>query len=234
MIEYLRRKVHNLTHPVLGRILMLHRVVEQRSDKPEQRELEVTPAFLEQTIIDSQKKGYSFTSIEELLNTKHLILNTKKRICLTFDDGYLDTYTTAYPLLKRLNVPFAVYVTTGFVDKTAQMWWYPTTDAMTWEQIKALDNDPLCTIGAHTVCHPRLGSLTTDEARKEIEGSKHRLEEMLGHPVKHFSYPHGDYNDDTVHIVQSLGFSSALRAWGGATRKGAPALELPRIDLTMP
>ena len=234
MIDYLRRKVHNLTHPVLGRILMLHRVVEQRSDKPEQRELEVTPAFLEQTIIDSQKKGYSFTSIEELLNTKHLTLNTKKRICLTFDDGYLDTYTTAYPLLKRLNIPFAVYVTTGFVDKTAQMWWYPTTDAMTWEQIKALDNDPLCTIGAHTVSHPRLDTLSEEMQRKEIVEGKQQLESILGHPVHHFSYPHGAYNANTIDIVKSTSFRSALMAWGGTVRRGDNTLLLHRMELRQP
>lgn len=74
------RKLHNLTHPMLGRILMLHRVVEHRSDDPAQRELEVTPDFLEQTILDYRQKGYTFISIDELssLLTTHYSLSTKK------------------------------------------------------------------------------------------------------------------------------------------------------------
>lgn len=232
MTDYLHRKLHNLTHPMLGRILMLHRVVEQRSEGVN-RELEVTPAFLEQTICDYQAQGHRFVSIDKVINTELNTRNTTPFVCLTFDDAYSDTFHTAYPILKRLNIPFAVYVTTGFIDHSAQMWWYDTTDVMSWEQIKALDDDPLCTLGAHTVSHPRLSALTVQAAHQEIEDSRRRLEAMLAHPVVHFSYPHGDYNDDVIHIVESLHFHSALRSWGGTVRKGAPLLELPRIELQM-
>lgn len=232
MIGYLQRKLHNLTHPVLGRILMLHRVVEHRSDKPEQRELEVTPQFLEQKILEYKSKGYTFVSIDDITHLSPLTSRLSPFVCLTFDDGYRDTYDLAYPLLKKLNIPFVVYVTTGFVDDTASMWWYSKTEAMNWEQIKALDNDPLCTIGAHTVSHPRLSTLTKEEMRKEIVDSKHRLEEMLGHSVDHFSYPQGDYNKTTIELVNEAGFTSALKAWGGSIRIGdVNLLELPRIEL---
>lgn len=230
--QYLRRKLHNLIHPVMGRILMLHRVVEQRSED-NNRELEVTPQFLEQTIKDYKQQGYRFVSIDDITDLSPLTFHlSPKFVCLTFDDGYRDTFDIAYPILKKHNIPFAVYVTTGFVDKTAKMWWYEETDTMSWKQIKALDSDPLCTIGAHTITHPRLSTLTEEDARREIMGSKSRLEEMLGHPVTHFSYPHGDYNATTLQIVEEAGFTSSLKAWGGVVRKGdATLLELPRIEL---
>lgn len=230
----LRRKLHNLTHPVLGRILMLHRVVEHRSDDPTQRELEVTPDFLEQTILDYRQKGYTFISIDELssLLTTHYSLSTKKNICLTFDDGYQDNHDIAYPLLKRLEVPFAVYVTTGFIDNRLPMWWYASERlGITTESLKALDADPLCTIGAHTVSHPRLDTLSLDDQQKEIAQSRQELETLLGHPILHFSYPHGAYNADTLTIVKQLSFRTALCAWGGTVRRGANPLTLPRIEL---
>ena len=247
-----------MTHPILGRILMLHRVVEQRSDVPEQRELEVTPKFLEQTIETYRHKGHLFVSIDEVYN----IIKSSKRqkhpfVCLTFDDGYQDNYTSALPLLKRLNVPFAVYVTTGFIDNKLPMWWYRCESRVQSQaslsnaevqqrersyphrqfglglnDLVALDREPLCTIGAHTISHPRLDSLNIEEQKREIIDSKATLEQWLGHPIHHFSYPHGAYNKTTLQIVKETGFSTCLKAWGGATRRGEiTILELPRIIL---
>ena len=229
----LRRKLHNLTHPILGQILMLHRVVEHRSEDAN-RELEVTPQFLEQTIGNYLQQGYRFVSIDEACAIIAKGCSKQPFVCLTFDDGYRDTFDLAYPLLKGHNIPFAVYVTTGFVDQTASVWWYDQTDVMNWEQIQALDADPLCTIGAHTITHPRLSTLTEDDMRNEIVVSKRRLEEVLVHTVDHFSYPHGDYNDDTITIVRDCGFRTALMAWGGTVRRGDSSFLLHRIELKQP
>lgn len=233
----LRRKLHNLTHPMLGDILMLHRVVEQRSDNPSQRGLEVTPDFLEQTILDYRQKGFTFIKIDELpiSNFQFPLFNSSLFVCLTFDDGYQDNYDIAYPLLKRLEVPFAVYVTTGFIDNRLPMWWYPGEKlGINTESLKMLDADPLCTIGAHTISHPRLDTLSLDDQQKEIAHSRQELETLLGHAVHHFSYPHGAYNADTLTIVKQQSFRTALCAWGGTVRQGAKPLLLPRIELRQP
>lgn len=235
MIGYLQRKLHNLTHPVLGRILMLHRVVEQRSEG-ENRELEITPEFLRRTIETYRQQGYQFVSIDEAFDiiskghTKHPF------VCLTFDDGYQDNYDIAYPILKQMNIPFAVYVTTGFIDNRLPMWWYPDEQlGISTESLKSLDADPLCTIGAHTVSHSKLDTLPPEEQQKEIEQSLQELETLLGHPIHHFSYPHGAYNADTLKIVNDCNFISSLRAWGGSIRRGDVNLwELPRIELKEP
>ena len=215
----LRRKLHNLTHPMLGRILMLHRVVEHRSEEPSQRELEVTPDFLEQTILDYRQKGYTFIKIDELpiFNFQFSIFNSSRFVCLTFDDGYQDNHDIAYPLLKRLEVPFAVYVTTGFIDNRLPMWWYAS--------------ERLGITTAHTVSPPRLDTLSLDDQQKEIAQSRQELEALLGHPIHHFSYPHGAYNADTLTIVKQQSFRTALCAWGGTVRRGANPLTLPRIEL---
>lgn len=233
----LRRKLHNLTHPMLGDILMLHRVVEQRSDNPSQRGLEVTHDFLEQTIMDYRQKGYTFIKIDELpiSNFQFPLFNSSLFVCLTFDDGYQDNYDIAYPLLKRLEVPFTVYVTTGFIDNRLPMWWYPGEKlGINTESLKMLDADPLCTIGAHTISHPRLDTLSLDDQQKEIIQSHQELEALLGHAVHHFSYPHGAYNADTLTIVKQQSFRTALCAWGGTVRQGAKPLLLPRIELRQP
>ncbi|MBP3739964.1 MAG: polysaccharide deacetylase family protein [Prevotella sp.] len=234
-MSYLRRKLHNLTHPLLGRVLMLHRVVGQRSDG-ENRELEVTPQFLEQTIIKYRQQGYQFVSIDEACDIISKGHTNTPFVCLTFDDGYQDNHDIAYPILKHHEVPFAVYVTTGFMDNRLPMWWYPNEQlGISTESLKVLDADSLCTIGAHTVSHPKLDTLSLGEQKKEIEQSVQELEFLLGHPIRHFSYPHGAYNADTLKIVNECHFISTLRAWGGSIRKDdATLLELPRIELKEP
>ena len=235
MIARIKRKLYKAFHPVVGEIWMLHRVVEQRSEKPEQRELEVTPEWLEQKILEYKQKGYTFISIDDLssLIAHHSSLSTKRFICVTFDDGYRDNYTLAYPLLKRLGVPFTVYVTTGFIDDRLPMWWYPNQHlGMSAEELRQLDVDPLCTIGAHTVSHPKLDTLSYEEQYKEIADSKLELERLLGHPIQHFSFPHGAHNEDTLAICQELGFSTIAAAWGGPIRKGTHYDVLPRINMT--
>ena len=211
---------------------MLHRVVEQRNEG-ENRELEITPEFLKRTIETYRKQGYRFVSIDEACEIIGRGRTDQPFVCLTFDDGYQDNYDIAYPILKQTNVPFAIYVTTGFIDNRHPMWWYTNEKlGISTESLKTLDSDPLCTIAAHTVSHPKLDTLSPEEQTKEIVQSRQELESLLGHPIRHFSYPHGSYNDDTLKIVNGCNFVSALCAWGGTIRKGvADLLELPRIEL---
>ena len=225
ILQRIKRKLYKATHPVVGEIWMLHREVEQRSEKPEQRELEVTPSWLEQKILEYKQKGYTFVPIDALPKNG-------RWICVTFDDGYRDNYTLAYPMLKRLEVPFTVYVTSGFIDNRLPMWWYLDEQlGISTEELKQLDADPLCTIGAHTVSHPKLDTLSYEQQYKEIADSKLELERLLGHPIQHFSFPHGAHNADTLAICRELGFQTVAQSWGGAIRKGQFPYPLPRIEV---
>ncbi len=233
-MNYIRRKLHNLTHPVLGRILMLHRVVEQRGED-NNRELEITPEFLRRTIETYRQQSHRFVSIDEACDVISKGHTNHPFVCLTFDDGYQDNYDIAYPILKQMEVPFTIYITTGFINNRLPMWWYYNEKlGINSESLKALDADPLCTIGAHTVSHPKLDTLSSEEQRKEIMQSKQELEALLGHPIRHFSYPHGAYNAYTLSIINNHTFRSALLAWGGNIRRGADLLLLPRIELQQP
>lgn len=234
MLNWISKKIHNLTHPLWGRILMLHRVVEQRSEG-NNHELEVTPDFLKQTIKEYRQNGYQFVSINEVCDIITTGRCKQPFVCLTFDDGYQDNYDIAYPILKQLAVPFAIYVTTGLIDNRLPMWWYPGEQlGISAESLKVLDADPLCTIGAHTVSHPKLDTISPEEQKKEIKQSLQELETRLSHSICHFSYPHGAHNADTLKIVNDCHFISALCAWGGSVRSGANQLLLPRIELRQP
>jgi peptidoglycan/xylan/chitin deacetylase (PgdA/CDA1 family) len=123
----------------LGSILMFHRVCPA-SSKPRIKGnagLEVTPEYLENTIHFLRQKNYeivSLTRAAQILNESH---KKKKFAVLTFDDGYADNYLHAYPIFKKYEVPFTIYVTTHFPDGEAILWWYLLEDIVLKEnQIK--------------------------------------------------------------------------------------------------
>lgn len=146
LIFRVKRKIHSLLHPPYGEILMLHRVVEQRSRLEENRALEITPAFLEQTILKYQSAGYRFVSLDEVQRqVERRKSDRRKFVCFTLDDGYADNYEQAYPIFKKHNCPFAIYVTTDYPDQNALFWWYQLEEAL-------LKNDKLNIIGVEYDC----------------------------------------------------------------------------------
>lgn len=111
-----------------GAVIMLHRVIRTRpSDEFQPNALwQVTAAQLEEFIITGHAAGFEFvdlnTAITRLSQTS-ASQTRKPFICLTFDDGYKDNYTLAYPICERFGVPMTVYVTTGLIRRQAVAWW---------------------------------------------------------------------------------------------------------------
>lgn len=136
MIAKFKRKISHLFHPVQGEIWCLHRVVETRSEYPSNRELEVTPGFLEGLILKCKAEGYSFVSIDDLLNAKSVL--PKKRINISFDDGFRDVYLNAFPLFEKYHIPFTIYLTTGFPEGKADIWWIQMERDRTVEDFELL------------------------------------------------------------------------------------------------
>ena len=124
---------HLLSKPIysgLGSILMFHRVCPERSDTRIRGNagLEVTPGYLEKIILHLFQNNYEIVpigQIEKILNGE---LNGKKFVVFTFDDGYADNFQYAYPIFKKYEIPFTVYVTTDLPDSKAILWWYLLED----------------------------------------------------------------------------------------------------------
>jgi len=123
--NHLFRLVYNRINPYTGVILMLHRVVDSRSIIDDNRKLEITPDFLEQTIEDYRSKGFYFASLDEVYEIQQSLKKIDRPyVCFTFDDGFRDNLTLAYPIFEKYKIPFTIYVATAFPDKTIFVWWY--------------------------------------------------------------------------------------------------------------
>ena len=103
---------------------------------------------------------------------------------------------------------------------------------LTTTEIPLLATGDLITIGAHTVHHPVLSTLLPEQQRQEIWQNKQQLELLSGQPVETFAYPygtHGDYNQDTITILQELGFKVACSNFPGLITGKTDWFQLPRL-----
>ncbi len=103
---------------------------------------------------------------------------------------------------------------------------------MNWDKVRALKKAGHI-IGGHTLSHPNLAQVSEAEARSEIRGCKQRIEEKLGEPIQHFSYPHPALNPhwsrQTFQITREAGFRSAVLTTQGAVLPGDHPLSLKRL-----
>ena len=149
MNAYLKKKIISKIAPVvattriqniferhyggIGHILMFHRIIPDTNVKRVHNHLslEITPEHLEKIINFFIKRNYCFLSIDQLSERfKSGILPDKKFVVFTFDDGYKDNLEIAYPIFRKYEIPFTVYITTGIPNKTAILWWYILEDML--------------------------------------------------------------------------------------------------------
>ena len=276
-------QLHWLTRPIyggVGHILMFHRVLPEsgRLRIHNHKSLEITPEHLENIIRFFKKRDYEFISLDDLVVNKGTSSKPQRKfVVFTFDDGYVDNYLYAYPIFKKHNIPFTIYLATNLPDSNAVLWWYLLEDivvnnpmiqidiegdnltfrtetikekekafnqirnrlaladekqlaillksllrgseevisakcmelSMTWQQIHELSQDPLVTIGAHTVNHLPLNSLTEERSAFEILESKRIIESKINKEVKHFCYPLGSYGRKEIKILEKSSYASA-------------------------
>lgn len=91
--------------------------------------------------------------------------------------------------------------------------------SMTWDQLKELSRDPLCTIASHTVNHFSLPVLTNEEVQFEIEVAEKRIEEKLGIRTQHFAYPYGAWNNEVADLLKKRGYKTAVTVNEGTVKR---------------
>jgi len=107
----------------------------------------------------------------------------------------------------------------------------PTHRPLDAATLATVARDPRITIGTHTVSHSYLGALPFDEQAREIVGGKRAIEAIVGVPVRHFSYPHGDHEPETVACVRAAGFDAACGTDAEPVVGPVDRFDLPRIEV---
>jgi peptidoglycan/xylan/chitin deacetylase (PgdA/CDA1 family) len=157
----------------------------------------------------------------------------RKPVILTFDDGYLDTYTTAYPLLQEFGVKAVVFVfadqkvKTNFWDRHLNV---PEASLMNRHQIVEMHEEGF-EIGSHSLIHADLTHLSEDQAWEQISRSRILLEILLNAPVSTFSYPYGATNRMIKQMATRAGYNIACSVATGPAAFGDDPYEVRRIPI---
>ncbi|SEH34751.1 polysaccharide deacetylase family protein [Selenomonas sp. KH1T6] len=185
--------------------------------------LAVKPEDFESQLKYLSDHGYHSISPDELYEglagTKPLPENP---VLITFDDGYKDNYTTAFPLLKKYGFKATIFAVTSFLGKQPQYF--------TWEQAREMEQHGI-SIQSHTATHRSMTDLSDEELRSELADSKRKAEEELGHPVEYMAYPTGTYNLHIAEMVKEAGYKAAFTIKYGNVDEASNIYALERVPV---
>jgi peptidoglycan/xylan/chitin deacetylase (PgdA/CDA1 family) len=164
--------------------------------------------MFEQHMAYLHRKGYHCLSLDQAL--RDVQPYPHKSFVLTFDDGYLDLYSTAWPILDRFGFTATCFLVAGRAGRHADWDGTPEDDVtlLSWEEVRELSRSGF-TFGSHTLTHPCLTRLDHEVATSEVQVSKMIIEDQLGIPVTLFSYPYGRSDARLQEIVAASGYLAA-------------------------
>jgi len=122
-----------------------------------------------------------------------------KYVVITFDDGYLDFYTHAFPLLRNYSYSATVFLPTAFINNKRSS--FKQKHCMTWDEVRHLGKEGI-SFGSHTVNHPQLKNLNEKEIEDELRSSKEIIENETGIAVDSFSYPFAFPQEDGAFLTR--------------------------------
>jgi peptidoglycan/xylan/chitin deacetylase (PgdA/CDA1 family) len=140
-------------------------------------------------------------------------------VCITFDDGCETDLLAAGPILREFGFNATFYLTAGFLGTPG----YLRADQV--RELNALGFE----IGCHSMTHPYLSDLTDAELKREIVDAKLQIEQILSHPIEHFSCPGGRFDRRTLETARRAGFRTVANSRFHANSSRTSPYELGRV-----
>jgi len=183
-------------------------------------------------------RHFRVVALRELVDRLERRQPVGRHLAITFDDGYLDNFENAAPVLKSLSLPATFFVVSRWIGSDVVPWWDAMQPAryrwMAWDQVRALHRMGF-DIGAHTLSHIDLGRRTGPEASEEIFGSRIELEDQLSARVDLFAYPYGR-KENCVEanraLVKAAGFRCCCSCYGGVNGRAQDPFDLARVPIS--
>ena len=179
-------------------ILMYHGIISGSSAIMDQRE---TGAEIYDVSLDNFQAQMKW--LKEHAYTVSLVANqelnsSQKAVVITFDDGEMNNFKEAYPVLKEFNWKAYFFIIVKRIG---------TPGYMGWEELKKLNGEGMI-IGSHGLSHEVLTNLTDSQMEEELEGSKRNLEINLGRTIDSISIPRGFCNDKVIKKAYEVGYKT--------------------------
>ncbi len=166
-------------------------------------------------------QGYTTITLDELAATfGGGALLPSKPVILTFDDGYEDFYTNAYPLLSKYHMKGIAFIPTGLMGGG---------NYMTWRQIEEMSKSSYVVFGAHSIHHYALSKVNQQILEQEVTESKRILEQHVGYPINWMAYPYGSFNENVVGAAKKAGYIGSVTTIPGSMQYRSRFFYMPRF-----
>lgn len=200
--------------------ILLYHSISEGPDDP----LKVTPVRFSEQMNYLKNAGYHplhFKDLQEYWDKGRPL--PQKPVIITFDDGYEDNYSEAFPILLNTGIKATVLAVTGSIG---------TPGRLSWQQLRTMEASGLLDTQSHTVTHTNLTKLDNTDKLKELVDSKEQILKKLGHPAQVVAYPYGFYDQATIDAVRQAGYQYALATEPGSAELGQGRFALYRILIT--
>lgn len=205
-------------------IIMYHSV---NPDADPQNRLALTVKTFERQMRFLKTHRYNVLALEELAD----LIRQKKKIppktlAITFDDGYKDNYTYAFPILKKYHLPATLFIIVREVGRLQN-------DRLSWNQIQEMQDSGIFSIGSHGIGPDPLFKMPSEvQLWREIFDSRKILEERLGRAVTLFSYPEGMFDAKIRQLVIEAGYRAAVATNPGRDYPDDDVFALKRLRIS--
>jgi peptidoglycan/xylan/chitin deacetylase (PgdA/CDA1 family) len=217
-------------------ILMYHSIAEEdESGVHAYYRTSTAPGVFAAQMEQLHRDGYSTCSmaqaVEYLLADMHTAI---KAVVITFDDGYRDFYTKAFPVLNRYGFNATVFLPTAYIGESPVQ--FKGRECLTWQEARTLQRHGIL-FGSHTVTHPQLFGLSAHAIDEEIVNSKKTIEEKLGCAVNSFAYPFAfpqtdtDFKKRVRDSLQRAGYENGVCTIVGRANRRSELFFLERLPV---
>ncbi|MFP7345258.1 polysaccharide deacetylase family protein [Bacillus safensis] len=147
---------------------------------------------------------------------------SKKSVLITFDDGYTDNYTKAFPILKQYGMKATIFMIEQSIGRP---------NHLTDEQMDEMMAHGI-SIESHTIHHLELNQLSKQQQEEELKGSKTFFDQRFSQRTRMVSYPVGRYNEETLKLAKEAGFQMAVTTEPGHAKKEQGMMSLHRVRIS--
>lgn len=198
-------------------ILMYHSI---NDNDPENKMVLPINMFKEQMLWLKENDFNTLTLDEAMIALENDSI-PENPVVITFDDGYIDNYENAFPILKENNIKATFFIITTFVDNG----YYMSSD-----MLKEMQNTGM-EIENHTVDHVRLSLLSRENIYNEIKSAQEFLRDNIGASGDYLAYPFGWYSNKVINIANELNIKAAVTIHKGKISFKSNRYKLKRIEI---